>query len=274
VIPRSALIMRAMARTYAQRGFPVLPVRSGGKEPEGALARHGLHDATADRDRINKWFERRPEINVGLRTGVKFDVLDVDGEAGWNALSDLIREHGPLPSSPVVLTPTGGGHYYFRPTGFGNRAGFRRGLDWRGSGGYVVAPPSTHPNGGQYLWLVHLRDVEIEPAPPWLIERLRAPKATPTTTTAPFGGSRYGVRALEGECGRVALAPVGQRNDALVRAAYRVGQLVAGAELDLDEAHDALLLAALRAGLPETEARKTIESGVGAGLSNPRRVAS
>jgi hypothetical protein len=51
------------------------------------------------------------------------------------------------------MTPNGV-HLYFLPTGLGNRARFRPGLDWRGAGGYVIAPPSVGVDGTVYRWFL------------------------------------------------------------------------------------------------------------------------
>jgi hypothetical protein len=75
---------------------------------------------------------------------------------------------------------------------------------------------------------------------------------------------------LKGELGRLACAPEGQRNDTLVRSAFRVGQLVADGKLDATDATGRLLTVALRIGLSGTEAERTIRSGLEAGLTRPR----
>ena len=83
----------------------------------------------------------------------RFDVLDVDGPAGAQAIRALAAAHGLHSSGPLVRTGGGGWHYYLAPTGLGNV--HPRGLehvDWRGRGGYVVAPPSRHASGHPYQW--------------------------------------------------------------------------------------------------------------------------
>ena len=83
-------------------------------------------------------------------------------------------------------------------------------------------------------------------------------------------GSAYGHRALEAEVGRLALAPVDTRNDALNRAAFSLGQLVAGGELEPAAVAGNLLAVAERIGLSTTEAERTIASGLRRGLDHPR----
>lgn len=82
--------------------------------------------------------------------------------------------------------------------------------------------------------------------------------------------SRYGQRALEGEVGRVLLAPVGARNHTLNRAAFSLGQLVGAGELDERTVAEALYMAGTRAGLGEKEIIATVASGMSSGLAKPR----
>lgn len=160
------------ARWYASMGVPVFPCLPDGKRPlfgsvhrfdqitattcKGKCGRdgHGLHDATTDLERISGWWDEHPQANIGLRTGVHFDVIDVDGPDGYGSLADLLSD-GDLVAAEVwaeVGTPRGGRHLYVAPTGDGNAAGYEPGLDYRGVGGYVVAPPSR-VNGRRYEWI-------------------------------------------------------------------------------------------------------------------------
>jgi hypothetical protein len=85
-------------------------------------------------------------------------------------------------------------------------------------------------------------------------------------------GDAYARTALEGELDKVRSAAVGTRNHTLCAAAFSLGQLVAaGTTLERDHVIGALLDAARAAGLDETEARRTIASGMRAGFEHPRR---
>ena len=200
-------------------------------------------------------------------------MLDLDDPAGWQRLARTVDENSCLASSPVAMTPSGGTHYFFQPTGLGNRAGFLLSLDWRGVGGYVVAPPSTGASGA-YEWAVTPDEVELEPVPTRLIELLQRPKmpAGSVNITRATRGDAYARAALEREFGRLALAAEGQRNDQLNRSAHTLGQLVGGRLLDASEVGDVLLAVALRVGLGESEAEATIKSGMLAGIKQPRCV--
>lgn len=138
---------------------------------------------------ITEWFGRWPNANVGIVTGSisQLIVLDVDPAHGGNeSLEKLERSHGMLPRTLEASTGGGGRHLYFRHPGVGvrNRVGIATGLDIRGDGGYVVAPPSIHPSGKPYIWLndrVPSREMLALP-PPWLLE----PKSATAFTGHPL----------------------------------------------------------------------------------------
>jgi hypothetical protein len=135
-------LLEAAALTYASWGWPVLPCRPGRKEP---ATKHGLRDATTDPDRIRKWWRTWPDANVGIATGHAFDAIDIDpaGLGWWRRHG---HEEGPLPDvHGKVSTPRlVGWHLYVEPQqGMRNMAGLAAGVDYRGLGGYVLAPPSV-----------------------------------------------------------------------------------------------------------------------------------
>jgi hypothetical protein len=123
----------------------VFPVRPKSKIP---ATENGLLAATIDVDRISRYWAGHPEHNVGIRCGVpsRIVVLDVDGDNGTESLRALEREYGDLPETTSIVTPRGGQHYYFAHPLVGevrNTQGVPGvGLDVRGDGGYVLAPPS------------------------------------------------------------------------------------------------------------------------------------
>jgi hypothetical protein len=273
----------AAALGYAAKGWPVFPIKPMTKVPAGELVPHGLKDASTDPATIRRWWARLPKANVGLLTGLAFDVLDIDGDEGMAALVTEMPAEAPTIDGPTADTGKGT-HCYVLATGLGNRAGVLPHLDWRGAGGYVVAPPSVHPSGAVYRWHCGAEDPDfgpsapLHPVPHWLLDLLtRRPEPVPSPV-ATVGPSRdtnaYGRRALEGEVGKVLLAPVGSRNDQLNRSAFALGQLIAGGVLGVDEVISALLVAAERCGLPTTEARNSIASGLRAGSAQPRRGAA
>ena len=135
------------ALDYAEGGWPVLPLVGRAKRP---LTKNGLLDATTDADTIHNWWDKWPNANVGLRTGVMFDVLDIDGEVGRASL-EAKTGAGTVHPGPVSRTGRGE-HWLYAPTNTANKAGLLPKLDWRGVNGYIVAPPSIHPDGHRYEW--------------------------------------------------------------------------------------------------------------------------
>jgi Bifunctional DNA primase/polymerase, N-terminal len=266
------------ALDYAARGIPVLPVHhptirpgrevacSCGDPRCGAVGKHpitahGLNDATTNRQQLQRWWQRFPQANIGLATGHRFDVLDVDDPTGERALARLAATHPFGPPGPLVRTGRDGWHLYLAPTGLGNPK--PRGLeqvDWRGRGGYVLAPPSRHASGRRYRWVRDL-DTPIPEVPPALRERLERPQpAQPTArpSVQPLAaGHPYGQRALEARLAEVARAPRGDRNRTLYAAGLRLFSLVAGGVLDRAQVEAGLLAAAERSGLLREEPAQT-----------------
>jgi hypothetical protein len=149
------------AVNYAARGWPTFPCAARSKRP---LTRHGLHDATTDRDTIATWWRRWPDANVAIRTGSGLLVIDVDDLSA-------IAQIPALPRTLTVATGSGRGmHFYFTGDGPSTAGKLAPGIDSRGHGGYVIAPPSVHPETGLgYAWESR---APLAPAPSWLLERL------------------------------------------------------------------------------------------------------
>ncbi|GAA0532182.1 bifunctional DNA primase/polymerase [Paractinoplanes ferrugineus] len=268
------------ALSYARHGIPVLPVHT--PDPRGDCScdrgaacdrpgkhprlRHGLTDASTDPRLIEMWWARWPAANVGLRTGVAMDVADIDSAAGWHGLTHLLG--GSLPAGPRVRTGSGGWHLWFRPTGFGNRVHLLPGLDWRGAGGYVVAPPSRHAAGVDYRWVRRPGD-ELPAGPGALLALIEGPPP-PAARHRPIAHpDRYAEAVLAASVERVAAAPAGCRNDTLNRAAFALGRFVGAGLLDQGDVVRELEAAARRAGLGRVEVRRTVRSGLTAGRRTP-----
>lgn len=280
------------ALTYAARGWPVFPCHtvgpvgcschapdchSPGKHP---TVGRGLHDATIDRTQIRAWWTRYPDRNVAVRTGHESGlvVIDIDPDhGGIDSLRALVATHGSFPPGPSVRTGSGGWHLYFAHPGLTirNTAGTRlgAGIDVRGDGGYVIAAPSRHRSGRQYEW--HDDTRPLPELPDWTIERLAPPIPAPhREVVGPPVAARardaWARAALDGEADMVRYALVGNRNQALNRAAFCLGQIVATGALDATAVEAVLFGCALQAGLGEREARRTLRSGLDAGIANPR----
>jgi hypothetical protein len=231
---------------------------------------------------VGGWWRRWPDANLGLATGRRFDVLDLDGDQGVEALRAALSiapwEH----PGPVARSGSGGWHLLYAPTGLGNRVGVLPGVDWRGRNGLIVAPPSRHATGRRYAWVRPLT-AALPEVPAGLRRLLAPPPATRTTLPPgprPAGGDgsraeRYAQAALAREAARVRAAPPGRCNDTLNRAAFNLGQLVAARLLDPEQVRAVLLAAALQAPATghadrQRKAKATIESGLRGGAAKPR----
>ncbi|MDI1444620.1 bifunctional DNA primase/polymerase [Polyangium sp. 6x1] len=194
----------SLALRYARRGWPVFPVAwpimsphgrhcacyrgprcdRAAKHPWAPLVPHGLRDASTDAQIIGHWWWRAPLASVGLVLGELAGVwvLDVDaGAGGPDTLADLEHEHGPLPATLRAETGGGGFHLFFLWPGrrvVPRAHALGPGVDVRGDGSYVVAPPSLHASGRRYRWAEPLLPLRM--APPWLGERVMVPPAPPS----------------------------------------------------------------------------------------------
>ena len=279
----------AAALRYAALGWAVLPLHvptstggcscarpdcaKPGKHPRN---RRGVHDASSRAQTIRRWWARWPDANLGVATGPLLIVIDVDGADGSESLRALEADHDPLPATLEALTGRGRHLYFAAPaeplTNSAGRLG--EGIDVRGHGGYVVAPPSRHAAGHHYRWRARRRPVTL---PDWITQLLLAPIAAsaPTPARLPTRGGDRGRRslaaAIRGELAGMTSAQPGTRNDTLNRAAFRLAQLAVDDASALQQLEHRLLAAALAAGLAESEARATIASGLTAGQQHPRR---
>jgi hypothetical protein len=160
--------LKSAAKTYARREWGVFPLKVRNKRP---ATEHGVKDATTERVLINSYWGTNPDYNVALATGVDsgFFVVDIDprngGDDSWDALT---MDHD-VPETLSATTGSGGKHYLFR---YPDRPVLLKGkmatgIDIKGTGGYIVAPPSVHPDGGVYTW--DNEDADIAEAPDWLL---------------------------------------------------------------------------------------------------------
>lgn len=175
------------ALAYAKHGWRVFPchsVRHGvctcGKPNCRDIAKHprtpnGCKDASTNPEQLRQWWRKYPDANIGIATGGDsvLLVVDADGEVGQKSLQSL----GKFPETPKVQTGRldGGYQFYFRyPSGSDLTIGssVMPGIDFRGEGGYVIAPPSLHKTGRRYQWLVSPEHLALATAPDWLISAL------------------------------------------------------------------------------------------------------
>lgn len=165
--------MEIAAHAAVVNGWTVFPLKPRDKVP---LTPHGCLDASQSHEQVTTWWTRWPDANLGLATGTVSGVLvvDVDGADGEIAL----EQYGPLLATVEARTGKGRHLYFTLPNGvrLGNSAR-RLGpqLDTRGDGGYVVAPPSIHPNGHAYQWAPGRSpdDTDLTPLPDAILRKLQ-----------------------------------------------------------------------------------------------------
>jgi bifunctional DNA primase/polymerase-like protein len=249
------LIDAAMA--YAAAGLPVFPCVPRGKRP--AIPR-GFLAASTNPETIRRYW-RIPDRNIGIPTGSisGFWILDIDQPDGESSRRALEAKHGPLPATVEVITGSGGRHLWFRYTCAiqSTAARIAPGIDTRGDGGFVIAPPSIHETGRAYAWSVDSAD-QLAIAPDWLIGLTRRKISERALDSIAIRHSTdlsaYGRAALDREIAALAATAPGARNNALNVCAFRLFQLVAGGELDGHEVSERLVDASHRMGLSKTTA--------------------
>lgn len=174
------------ALNYAKNSWAVFPlhtptVKGGcscgrpdctdiGKHPRTA---NGVKDASTDPGIINAWWQRWPDANIGIATGRRSGIIVVDLDTRKNGLgnwADMLDIKGAA-ATLTSITGSGGQHWIFKAPAdvlLANSAGkLAAGIDTRGEGGYIVAPPSLHATGNRYSWDSKTAPAEVMP---WLLE--------------------------------------------------------------------------------------------------------
>lgn len=274
---------------YASKGLPVFPCNPDNKQP---LTKHGFKDACTDAGAVRQWWAKWPNAMIGMPTGNRSGVwvLDIDDpDAAAAATAKLPRTR---------KAETGKGfHLYWQHSPNAEVRNTQRkpkhgwplpalpGAEVRGEGGYVILPPSRHPSGRFYTWA---DDCEPAPAPADLLgivrgEAAEAPQSPSAAHTGQIsghtGGSTvYGLAALGRECAAVRAAGDGEQEAALNGAGLKLGALIAGEELDAQEARGALISAGLAMASYNPRDRWTVDKvmakvdrALADGGMNPRR---
>jgi hypothetical protein len=151
---------------YHARGWSVIPVRSKSKIPLVPWAQYEHERASLEQ--IHAWWERWPDANVGVVTGLVSGIIVVDVDVRHGG--DPQQAYGTNPTGLIQRTGSGGWHlfYTYPPNGgwVSNRTNAKDGIDVRADGGYVVVPPSVHDTGGRYVWTA---EGEPQLPPAWAI---------------------------------------------------------------------------------------------------------
>ncbi|WP_341941816.1 bifunctional DNA primase/polymerase [Microbacterium sp. LWH10-1.2] len=275
----SALPLSQAAVLFASAGVPVFPCVPGAKNPllkpdeENPEAQPGgFHAATTDARQVEAWWRRWPSANIGIPTGAVSGVVvvDVDRKPGGDGFAafERARRAGLVPGwLAVVRSASGGAHFYFpadtdRPQRSWQAA--KAHVDFRGDGGYIIAPPSAVTGTGSYEFGAgadrapapvdadRLRDF-LDPRPDPAPHRVRGPiRSEDAARLAAWVGMR-----AEGE-----------RNRGLFWASCRLAE----AGLSLPEMVDTLAPAGEQVGLPQREIETTIRSAYRATHVQPASV--
>ncbi|MBW7968615.1 bifunctional DNA primase/polymerase [Bradyrhizobium sp. BR 10289] len=280
--------MMEFALDYAQRGWHVFPCKQGNKAPlvgrdKDANGKYipgtgGVKKATVDPEQIKAWWSTWPTAMIGVACGPASAIWaidpdapkspgDPDGRANWAALK---LKHG-CPPTHTHVTPGGGQHLIFRwradrplTNSEGNITG--TGINVRGAGGYVIAPPSRRLDGKAYEISEPLDFFNFADAPDWLYAMLRPKPREQVSnglTLSAYRSSAHPIARIQGILNRVATTTEGDRNKVLFWGAMRVVEMVVEKEVpstEGDRAFAALFDAALHAGLSDREIVRTLQS--------------
>lgn len=237
-----------------------IPICSGWRDKEFSLATFDFNN------------------NIGLKTGGAFGlvVIDIDvkngkdGEISWREL--LWENKKKEPETIIVSTPSGGRHLYFRTTESYSCGTDKLGvgIDIRGDGGVLPAPPSS-TDKGQYKIISKFEPCEL---PEWLSKEIGKRTAVRKSyTTSDFKMSEkttpYGAKAIKNVTEDLRNSSSGSRNEALNNAAFSVGQLIAGGEICKSDIK-VLMNVGREIGLEDIEIRATVKSGIAGGMECPR----
>jgi len=258
------------AVAYARLGYAVFPLTPGEKRPHGRLVPHGLKEASREEATITTWWRSCPGCGVGILAPEGVLVLDFDDPTAWERLKE---EYPALGDVARQRTPKGGYHVFLRlPQGVRLSATVRKlaGVDLRGMGkAYVVASPTRLADGRGYTWEVPLvRPEDLPLIPEDLLLRLLPPPPSPREVVVGASSPRRLRALLESYAAAVAGTPEGTRHNTLIRYAVAAGGLIPHG-LSPEEAEEVLVAAAMRAGLPEREARDAARWGLRVGGGRP-----
>ena len=204
----------------AQKGLPVFPLSAKNKRPllrKPENGKGGFHQATTDLDQLRQWWAEFPRAMVGLRTGrCSYFVLDIDPQ-GHATMVELEKELGSLPKTLTIRTRRQGFHHYFAwderlANASIDAGGLGVGVDWRGEGGYVVAPGSIGIEGS---WETEIRVPPAQLPDAW-IKRILSVRRKSAAEARNL--SREILDAMAGN-GEYPTLSEGQRNDTLCSVA-------------------------------------------------------
>lgn len=295
-----------LALAYAAKGWKVFPAPPGSKKSYKSEKRSGGRKwgMTSDADEIRADFTRWSNAGIGIPTGavngivvVETDTVEGHGIDGAASLAQLETKHGALPETLQAISPSGSVHRYFKHPGAGAKiknsaSELGAGIDVKGDGGMVIAPPTVRPGVGVYrwinrnpiaeppAWLVKITAEKRPPPPKRLSIRERAQAAVQRWEANRRAGNAeaYADAALEYEIRDLANAAEGDRNHALNRSAFSLLQLVHAGQLDRADVERQLIDACAANGLMDDRDNgginnilRTIRSAEAGAIAKPRR---
>lgn len=256
------------AQVLIRQGQPVFPCFSTGERAKRPMIKHGFQSATTDKAQVKAWWKKWGDAAIGIPTGIVYDVLDVDTKEAADGRVHLprLQRLGLLNGCQMVAkTPSGGWHLYFKAApGLTNKANATLGLDVRGLGGYVLAPPSYIDDGeksvGSYVRLDDPTNNTDEPLLWDLIVKSLTPVNNRTKKPIELLGyeRQASVKSLRGWLSE---RQHGERNNALHWAVCRCIEN----GIDPNELFDVAVLI----GLAEDEISLTINSAIQRAGVNP-----
>jgi hypothetical protein len=268
-------LLAAEAARYLEAGLSVIAL--SGKAPNSAFHKRGLHDAIGgtvetdeDRDTLARIFGHEDTTGIGLPIPPGHLVVDIDGEEGAQQWRDLVGLDQLIPETPIAKTGRGLHLWFATPRRDQGSRKLGPKLDLKGVGGYVAAPPSRHPDGHRYEWLIPMGSVPVAPLPE-AVERIlsiadevredfHVERPVYTQYELSLQNGAWQLRCtpcpppLDGLIHAVETAPEGNRNNLLAWAVLQARD--EGAKLE-DVERD-LGGAAIAAGLSPREVRTTI----------------
>jgi len=176
------------ALAYANRGLPVFPLNPNSKEPHGLLAPNGFKNATTNPEIIKGWWGEFPAANVAIAITPGVMVVDVDprnnGAETWQKLAA-----GRTVNTMTSISGRGDGGFHLwlnQPADIKLNTKLGPGVDVKAGGkGYIVAPPSIHPDTLlPYTWA---DEGDTTNPPEWLVDALT--KQEPAKSPDPLAGT-------------------------------------------------------------------------------------
>jgi Bifunctional DNA primase/polymerase, N-terminal len=243
-----------MALRLAATGTAVFPCL----EDKTPACTHGFKDASADEAEVRKLWDRYPGPLIGVPTGEKFVVVDLDFK---HAEAQHWYHTTRLPVTRTHVTRSGGRHLFFKPhPDIKNTASkIARGVDTRGRGGYIIWWPATGLQVMHAGWLAEIPDFILDALKPSEL----APRNVTPLSSAKHVVGRHGDARVRGILTAAASAQEGERNNIVFWCACRIDDMIAAGEIPADGyAIDALADVAIKIGLSPREVGLTIKSAI------------